>query len=73
MNYYCPNCSEVIHDRTRKICGVCGTALPREVLMCLAKAETLSKEADIAEGAKRDRVRVEAGEQKPSDGGGLLS
>ena len=73
MNYYCPNCSEVIHDRTRKICGVCGTALPREVLLCLAQAETLSKEAAIAEGAKRDRARAEAVERKPSDGGGLLS
>jgi len=56
MSYHCPNCSEVIHDRTRKVCGICGTALPGGLLLRMAQAEASHKEAaEAAEGQKRER------------------
>ena len=68
MNYHCPNCNEIIYDRTRKACGICGNALPREVLLCMAQAETLHKQAaEAEEGHKRD----EAAKQKRRDGEAL--
>ncbi|PYJ04124.1 MAG: hypothetical protein DME25_10460 [Verrucomicrobia bacterium] len=70
MNYYCPRCSEIIHDRTRKICGICGAALPGEMLVCMAKAESLHEEAaKVEEGRKRGDTK----EQKRCDGEALPS
>jgi len=61
MNYHCPSCNEIIHDRTRRACGICGNALPREVLLSMAQAETLHKQAAEAE---EGRGKTEAEEQK---------
>jgi hypothetical protein len=69
MNYHCPNCKEIIYDRTRKICGICGSPLPREMLLCMAKPETSAKElADAQEGDQRDKGQAVAKEQKQRDG-----
>jgi hypothetical protein len=45
MKIYCPNCKEAIHDLSRKICGICGTPLPRAALAGTPQAEPLSKDA----------------------------
>jgi ribosomal protein L37E len=61
MHYHCPNCNEIVYDRNRKVCGICGTALLREVVLCAAQAENQDKDAaESAEGHKRNRSEIEA-------------
>jgi len=46
MNYHCPSCNEIIHDHTRKFCGICGNALPGGLLLRITQADALHKEKD---------------------------
>ena len=74
MNYHCPNCSEIIHDHSRKFCGICGNALPAGLQLRIAQAEALHKEAaEAAERHKRTCGNTEAEEQKRSHGEALAS
>src|ERR1043165_248354 len=57
MKYNCPNCKEVIHDPNRKICGICGTPLPRVILASTSQGESSSKDAaEVAGSQKRNAI-----------------
>jgi hypothetical protein len=74
MNYHCPSCNEIIHDHTRKFCGICGNALPGGLLLRITQADALHKEAaEAAERHKRNCGNTEAEEQKRSLGEALPS
>jgi len=67
MNYHCPACSEIIHDHSRKFCGICGNALPAGLVLRIAQAEVVHKEAAEAAGPhKRNCDNTEVAEQKRS-------
>jgi ribosomal protein L37E len=68
MNYHCPNCNEIIYNRTRKVCSICGTPLSREMLPGLAKPETSAKKLDAQQGDQHDKGHAGAEEQKQRDG-----
>ena len=44
MEFRCPNCKSPIYSRSQKICGVCETSLPKELLFSDQQVADLKKQ-----------------------------
>jgi predicted nucleic acid-binding Zn ribbon protein len=53
MEFKCPHCQSIIYSRRHKVCGTCGVALPKDLLLTPAQIQKLDKER--AREKKRSR------------------
>jgi hypothetical protein len=63
MDFKCPKCQGIIYSRKHKVCGQCGAALPKELLLTEDQVRALDKQL----AAEKKRAREFKLPDSPSD------
>lgn len=70
MEFKCPKCGRALLSRRNPLCGYCGEALPKELLLTDEERSAVDKEIDKARRRKREAEEREP--EKSGDGGAAV-
>lgn len=61
MNPICPNCGSIIYSRRNKLCGVCETLLPEELLFSPEEKKQWDKVIEVEKRSQANNGSADSG------------